>query len=95
MKNKSVSLTVKLNILITAIVIIVSVVLISISYSSYTRTAYLPAHKNLENVAKQMEDYAPSWMSDAATAYLLTSYDGFEEAHKATMEDRWSNEMGE
>ena len=95
MKNKSVSLTVKLNILITAIVNIVSVVLISISYSSYTRTAYLPAHKNLENVAKQMEDYAPSWMSDAATAYLLTSYDGFEEAHKAAMEDRWSNEMGE
>ena len=52
MKIKGVSLAVKLDILITAIVLIVSLVLIIISYNSYTKTAFLPVQKDMESVEK-------------------------------------------
>ncbi|MBQ7064949.1 MAG: hypothetical protein IJM90_08680 [Firmicutes bacterium] len=53
-KKQSFSLSVKLNLLITAIVLIVSAVLVFISYHSFTKTAYIPYEEELREAEERL-----------------------------------------
>ena len=75
-KKPSFSLAVKLNFLITGIVLAVSLVLTSVSYQSYTKTAFTPAHNDMADAAIQLKAYMTSWAYDGVRlSYLIDRED--------------------
>ena len=82
MRDKNVkpsfSLAVKLNILITGIVLAVSLVLISVSYQSYTKTAFMPAQSDMADTAFQLNSYMTAWTYDGVRLSYLTDREELE-----------------
>ena len=56
MKKKSISLAFKLNLLLTSMVLIVSLVLVNISVDSYSRTVYESVYQKLDAVERAMPE---------------------------------------
>ena len=82
-KKRRISLSFKLNLLITIIVLLVSALLVSISYQAYTETAYAQVREKLDRVSMEKLEENPTLLKQCGAAYRLTRLDGFQEARAA------------
>ena len=82
-KKRRISLSFKLNLLITIIVLLVSALLVSISYQAYTETAYAQVREKLDRVSMEKLEENPTLLKQCSAAYRLTRLDGFQEARAA------------
>ena len=82
-KKRRVSLSFKLNLLITIIVLLVSALLVSISYQAYTETAYAQVREKLDQVSMEKIEENPTLLKQCGAAYRLTRLEGFQEARAA------------
>ena len=82
-KKRRISLSFKLNLLITIIVLLVSALLVSISYQAYTETAYAQVREKLDRVSMEKIEENPTLLKQCGAAYRLTRLDGFQEARAA------------
>ena len=86
-KKRAVSLSFKLNLLITAIVLVVSLMLINITYHSFTETSYAQIHEQLDTVSLEQIREDPSLLIRCTALYGLTQRDGFAEARAKSAAD--------
>ena len=75
MRKSNRSLILKLNVLITAIVLIVSTVLVTISYSSYSKSVYAPFYSRLDKAKRILSEIDMSRSFDHI--YQCSQADGF------------------
>ena len=80
MKQRRISLAFKLNLLITAIVLVVSAILISITYHAYTKTAYSQLHERLDKVNAEI---LPEKLAQCGALSALTRLEGFDDTRAA------------
>ena len=83
--EREISLSLKLNTLIAVIVLIVSAVLVTISYDSFTRTAYIPYAEKLDEAEKRLTQSKENPLSEVKKLYLTTELPGFDEARSETL----------
>ena len=78
-KTKEITLAFKLNVLLTSIVLIVSAVLVSISYQSFTKTAYLPYEEKLDAMEANFTDDSDQFLKWVPYFYQATELEGFDQ----------------
>ncbi len=83
--EREISLSLKLNTLIAAIILIVSAVLVTISYDSFTRTAYIPYAEKLDEAEKRLTQSEEDPLFEVKKLYLTTELPGFDEARSETL----------
>ena len=81
MKKKGMSIAVKLNILLTAMVLVVSLVLVMITYKTYTKTVYAPFYDNLESADSVFSEEGTEILNNTTLLYRLACMDGYMEAY--------------
>lgn len=87
MRKSKRSLALKLNILITAIVLTVSMVLVNITYHAYTRTANAQLYERLDQVSEEQLAADESRLLSCVCLYDLTQLDGFAQARAAALRE--------
>ena len=78
MKKKSISLAFKLNLLLTSMVLIVSLVLVNISVDSYSRTVYESVYQKLDAVERAMPESKEHILDRSYKVYLAAELPGLE-----------------
>ena len=80
MKKRHLSLVLKLNLLLTAVILIVSAVLVTISYRSFSKTAYVPYEETLDKAKAKISDNPEDLLADVPLFYRATQLTGYEVA---------------
>ena len=78
MKKKTISLAFKLNLLLTSMVLIVSLVLVNISVDSYSRTVYESVYQKLDAVERAMPESKEHILDRSYKVYLAAELPGLE-----------------
>ena len=84
MKKRNVSLSIKLDILLAAIVLITSMVLVNIGYHSYSETLYAQLNEKLARFEQNVEKDAFMVQKYGSVAYKAAQLDGFDEVRRQT-----------
>ena len=96
MQKKRMSLALKLNLLIMAIVLTISLVLVGISYYSYSQTAYIEYYARIEDAEKLFAENETALLGYADVVYRCTLREGFQEAREeAIRKNPKDPELGE
>ena len=91
--KRTVSLSFKLNLLITVIVLVVSMMLINITYHSFTSVAYSQIHDRLDRVNTEELLENTSLQNRCAAFCDLTHLNGFSEAREASEDAKNSDPL--
>ena len=86
MKKRNVSLSIKLDILLAAIVLITSMVLVNIGYHSYSETLYAQLNEKLARFEQNIEKDAFMVQKYGSVAYKAAQLDGFDEVRRQANE---------
>ena len=92
-QKRGLSLSFKLNLLIAAIVLIVSVLLINITYHAYTETAYTRIHEQLDTVSLEQIREDPELLIQCTALYGMTQCDGFAEARAGSVAEEDNTQL--
>ena len=94
-REREISLSLKLNTLIAVIILIVSAVLVTISYDSFSKTAYIPYTEKLLEAEKRLTDSSEDPLSNVVLLYQTTELPGFDEARSETVRTQDPNALNE